>query len=76
MNTFCLLCGHPIPPERERRNCFTCSQDCKREYRRQKRLERNKRVCKTCGRPKSKRAAGGQGNIVPPLLGETKERTI
>lgn len=48
---FCMVCRGEMPEQRARqKKANTCSEQCQGEYRRQMRLERDKRICRLCGR--------------------------
>jgi len=64
MITFCILCKSEIPAVRQRRGAATCSVECQRELRRQRRSERTLMFCRLCGR------RGRQPKIVGPVLHE------
>jgi len=57
MTTYCILCRQRIPPDRQRKKAITCSNECRKEYRRQYRLELAQRVCRICGRRKRRSLA-------------------
>ena len=51
MNLFCQVCRNEIPEDRARqKKARVCSEACKAEYRRLMGLERDKRICRLCGR--------------------------
>jgi hypothetical protein len=58
MQTFCIVCCSEIPPARARRRARTCSRACQIEYRRGYIEDRNRRVCKSCGRPLRRKSKG------------------
>lgn len=78
MITYCQFCGREIPENRHRRNARTCSPECLKEYKLARRLERNLRVCRRCGRPKpqpkGQKRAGEPGNRIPGLFAEPPEK--
>jgi hypothetical protein len=48
---FCMVCRGEMPEERARqKKARVCSEKCKAEYRRMMGLERDKRICRLCGR--------------------------
>jgi hypothetical protein len=73
MTTYCILCRQPIPPERQRKKAFTCSNECRKEYRRQYRLELAQRVCRICGRRKRRSRHTEQMDTVPNMFQEGME---
>jgi hypothetical protein len=48
---FCMICRGEMPADRARQHkAKTCSDQCKAEYRRLQGQERDKRICRLCGR--------------------------
>lgn len=50
MNFGCVVCRNDIPSERARKGATTCSNECAREYGKQKRAELRKRRCGECSK--------------------------
>jgi len=51
MNLYCMVCRGEMSDERARqKKARVCSEKCKAEYRRLMGLERDKRICRLCGR--------------------------
>jgi hypothetical protein len=53
----CVVCRLDIPSERARKGATTCSNECAREYGKQKRAELRKRRCGECNRRKAQQRA-------------------
>lgn len=49
--TYCQIDRKLIPDHRRLRGSRTCSNDCQKQYIKQKKMERDERICQQCGRP-------------------------
>lgn len=63
--TFCIMCTHLIPEEREVRGSNTCSKECKKAHKTLLAQKRRQRVCRYCGNPTRKRRVNKPWNQVP-----------
>jgi hypothetical protein len=54
MVTYCIVCTHLIPEDRQAKASCTCSPECQKELRRMRRSVRAGRNCRLCGRPARK----------------------